>query len=310
MLYAQLDRSWYVDTTETRALEENLRAAMREAGEAAEAMAVEPPVRASLGVQANEPAERWLDRFVDALADGYVESCGAGDAALLTGVLQEWSRDQITLRNLAGLFEVFGWIVRAVASRNGAAADLVERELAEVVFGADRLRTILAQLSQSGPSQPLPPQVVVDGIAALLKLTDSDAVLLPVCECFQNVRSEPLREALVGYVSRWANGHESDLAKLLAGADPELSSAILRVVTHTASPQAMLVIERALYSTHPGVRSEALTHLSPSHAEKLATKIEKLTSDPDAGVRRDALRTIVKFKLVSSVPGLSRRTQD
>lgn len=306
---AQLDRSWHVDSIESRALAENVRSAVIQAGAAAESIALEPQVRASLGVQLNEPPERWTDRFVDAFADGYVESCRAGDSSRLAGLLREWSRDQVTLRNLGSLFDMFGWLTSAVAARRGSDRESAEREMADAVFGVERLKAILAQLAQEGAGQTLPSSTVVDGVKKLLRLTESDEALQIACECFQSVRSEPLRDALVDYVSRWANGRESDLAKVLAGADPELSSAILRLVARSAAPQAMLVIERALSSPHSGVRTEALQLMPSAYAEKLAPQIERLLGDPEAVVRREALRAILTHGIASAVPALHRRTQ-
>ena len=71
---AQLDRDWHDASLEGRAMRLNLSTQLRESGEAAAALALDPLQRATMGAQLNITDDRWLERFVDAFADGYVDA--------------------------------------------------------------------------------------------------------------------------------------------------------------------------------------------------------------------------------------------
>ena len=71
---AQLDRDWHDASLEGRAMRLNLSTQLRESGEAAAALALDPLQRATMGAQLNMTDDRWLERFVDAFADGYVDA--------------------------------------------------------------------------------------------------------------------------------------------------------------------------------------------------------------------------------------------
>jgi eukaryotic-like serine/threonine-protein kinase len=313
---ANIDKAWESDSVEAQALMENVTSALREAGESAMDLAIEAPIRATLGAQLADPTDRWNDRFVDAFAHGYVDAAGRGDLRLLSEVLEEWSRDQITLRSLVPIFEMFDGLCRSMGTRvSPSLRQLTNARIANIMFGPERLRAILQQLSQEGlardhAAEPASlPSAVVEGLGVVLSMCESNAVIAAACECYQNVRSEPLRKMLFEYLSRWAAGNETDLARILAGAEPDLALAILRVMAKSASTQALVVFEMALNSPHADVRLESITTMPATQPERVAPQVERVTADSDPRVRREALRLLVKFGATGAVPSITRRIQ-
>jgi predicted Ser/Thr protein kinase len=313
--HSQIDLDWEDGGLEGRAMERNLAGALREAGDAASEIAVDPLTRTTLGAQLVLTADKWRERYVDAFIDGYLDSSDRGDSSLLTDALREWATDQVALRNGGAAFELEGAILRAFTARLGdAPTRAIEPAISAVMFPAETLRAILAELTKAGRDveQALaapPSQAVIDGVARALELSPDDGLFAEACACYETLRFERVREAALAYVQRWARGHEADLGVMLPTVGAPLALEIVRLLASLKSTTAMTALEAAFKSPHIRVRIEALAHMPEAPAEMVRDELTKLLTDPAAAVRLEALRMVVKLNVVAAGPALVRQIQ-
>ncbi|HEY8075964.1 MAG TPA: serine/threonine-protein kinase, partial [Labilithrix sp.] len=144
---AQLDRDVAVDgSLEGRAMQMNLAAQLKESGEAAAALAIDPLTRATLGAQLNMSEEAWRERFVDAFADGYLEARPHPEVKLLHDALAEFREDQLKLHDHASFFALLEDLEKALAARAPDHAKLLADEVARIVVPPATLASILQEL--------------------------------------------------------------------------------------------------------------------------------------------------------------------
>lgn len=329
---------------EGRAMERNLTSELREAGEAA-GLAIDALTRASLDAQLAVPLEQWRERYIDAFVDGYLDAMRHGDVALMTSALTEWTADQIALRDYALAFETQAALRRAFAAHAEvrgaplpAPIEAIHRAITGAMFPPDALRAVLADLVALAPADPgadgappgdaagaeqqAPPSihpVVVEGITLALEAISDGALFAAACGCYGAVRSERLRESLLGYIRRFAAGREAEAAEILPRAQLPLGLALIEILADRKAPQALAALETGLASPHLEVRLAALSHLPdgsprvPGRApgggsgERVREEIQRLLEDARPEARLEALRAVGKLGLVVAGPALVRR---
>jgi hypothetical protein len=301
------------ETLEGKALERNLQGLLKDVGEAAAALAVDPLTKATLGAQVTLSAEKWRERFLDGFVEGYVDANRRGDVESLTSALQEWTRDQVSLHNHGPAFEMEQSLLAAFEARLGAEpVKNLERDMMAVMFPPDTLSAILAEVIRAGrdveQSLSLPPAMMT-GIARALEIYDDDSLMGTVCECYEVSRLEALRTACSGYIRRFAKGHEADLALTLPRATQPLALELVALLGSLRTPASLRALEAAFKSPHTRVRVEALTHMPDAPAEMVKTELGRLLEDPSPAVRMEALRMVAKLNVVAAGPILTRTTQ-
>ncbi|HSO37143.1 MAG TPA: serine/threonine-protein kinase [Labilithrix sp.] len=309
---AGLDRDWHDASLEGRAMRLNLATQLRESGEAAAALALDPLQRATMGAQLNISDDRWLERFVDAFADGYVDARAANDAEPLDDALREWTADELSLHDHREIFAVFDALRQALATRAPAEAQLLESAIARIMLPASTLAAILQAVEREGRDPALAKEVepaIVTGIERALANLGDASMLELACGCWGASRSEALRTILLAYVSQWARGNESRLGALLESAPADVGIMLVGLLSGLQTPPAAVALESARRNPHLAVRIEALTKVSSDREDEVRVEVRKMLDDPSAVARQDALALVAERGLIAAGPAIVLQIQ-
>jgi serine/threonine protein kinase len=307
---AQIDRDWHHASLEGRAMRLNLAAQLRQSGEAAAALALDPLQRATLGAQLKMSDDKWLERFVEAFADGFIDARAHGDSKLLEEAVREWTDDELQLHDHAQIFEMCKAVCTALAERVPAEAESLEREVLRLMLPSQTLASILAAFAKApvDAAQDVAPSVL-GGIEKALGAA-SDASLLEVaCACYGASRSEPLRALLLAYVTRWLAGNEARIGALFESVPAELGVRLVGLLAQQKTPAAALALESARKSPSLAVRIETLTTLAPDRDDEVRIEVRKMLDDVSAAMRMEALDLVAERGLVSAGPAVVLQIQ-
>ena len=309
---AQLDRDWHDASLEGRAMRLNLSNQLRESGEAAAALALDPLQRATMGAQLNITDDRWLERFVDAFADGYVEARINKDHAILEDALREWTADELSLHDHREIFEVFHALCGALALRVPNEARKAEHAMAKIMLPAATLSAILQAVEREGRDPQVAKEVdplVVSGIEkALVSIGDSSMMEL-ACGVYGATRSEALRTVLMAYIAQWARGNEARIGGVLEKAPVELGITLVNLLAGLQTPEATQALAAARNSPHLAVRIESLTKVSSDREDEVRIEVRKMLDDPSAAARQAALALVAERGLIAAGPAIVLQIQ-
>jgi hypothetical protein len=311
---AHLERDIDDGSLESNAMRVNLATQLKESGEAAASLAIDPLTRATLGAQLNMSEEAWRERFVDAFAEGWLEVRRFPDVRLLEDALREWTEDQLKLKNHAALFELSGALGRALAARAAdASGAALEQAVNGVVFTKDTVAAILQDLERDGRDVAQAgkeiPEVVVSGVERALAVLGDASMLELACGCVAAARSDALAKVILAYVKRWARGNEARLATVLETTSPDVGVAVIGVLAELGTPEAHGALEAAGRSPHLAVRIEALSVMPEDRHDHVRAEVRKLLDDPQSSVRTQALKLVAERALLAAGPALVLRIQ-
>jgi serine/threonine protein kinase len=318
--FSKIDKDFDDQSLEARAAEMNLAGALREAGEAAAAAAVDPMTKATLGAQALLGPDHVRERFLDAFVPAFLDARARGDLPRLLTALGEFGRDQVALHAADSVFELRGALVSAFRGRlEPAAQKEVELEVARALLPVETLRAILTDIAgerrAAEGERAMIPRSTVDGIAASLDLLASDAVLQLACSCLDATPSDELRGVLLAYVKTWARGQEAMLAGMIPHAGIDLAISIVEIFAELRTPGALAGIEAAFQSQHLEVKLAALSRMTEGEgdgratADRVRTEIGLLLEDPDVESRKRVLHLVAKMNVVAAGPPIARGIQ-
>jgi eukaryotic-like serine/threonine-protein kinase len=312
--FARIDKDWDDQSLESRAAEMNIASALREAGEAAAAHAVDPMTRATLGAQVTSSPLHFRECYVDAFVPAYVEAHRLGDVEQLVAALCEWTQDQVALHAPEQAFEMHQALAQGFAAQVDAeTARAIEHQIAALMFPLETLRIIMTDFasdrrSTDGTAAPVPASLIM-GLGRALELLASDAVFGLACECIDAGRSEPLRAVLWPYVEKWASGQEATIAQMLPRASEDTAIGFIQLLARQKTPAAFAGIEKALDNPSVRVRLAALAQFGESVGERAREEITKLLDSPNPVVRREVLSLIAQMNIVMAGPSLVRKIQ-
>jgi predicted Ser/Thr protein kinase len=306
---AQLDRDMDDVSLEERAMQKNLVAQLRESGEAAATLALDPLTKATLGAQLNLSEDKWRERFVDGFVEAYVDARARGDLALLEAPLREWTTDQLALNGHRAIFEMFEALADKLAQREPTARSAIAR----VMLPGPHIAAILRDLEKEGRDQTraakeIEPSIV-QGISKALELLGDGSMLGVACGCYDSFRSEALRDVLLAYIRRWVMGNEKELAGVIQSAGVDLGLLLVKLLGEISTPEAAEALDRACANPHLQVRIEALARMPADKEEHVRSEIEKMLANPAASVRTEALKLIAARELRAAGPALVFRAQ-
>ncbi len=313
---ARIDKDFDIQSNEEQALELNLAARLKDAGEAASQLALDPATKATLGAQLGLTQERWLEAFLDAFVPALLDAKRRGDVALIERALKEWVDDQMSLFAAESVFELHGKLTAALRVHlDERDAHQVELETARVMFPIEVLRSVMSDISQerrvgfAGPRAPGAKKDLVLGLGRALELLSSDAVFSLACECLDSARSEELREVIEPYLRRWAPGKEGQLATTLARSGAELGRFIVALMMELGTREAIQGIESAYSNPNVEVRLTAMAALGESAGDRAREEIGALLDGPDVAMRLRTLELVGHLNVVAAGPILGRRIQ-
>ncbi|MDB5214695.1 MAG: Protein kinase [Myxococcaceae bacterium] len=309
---AQLDRDWHDASLEGRAMRLNLSNQLRESGEAAAALALDPLQRATMGAQLNLTEERWLERFVDAFADGYVDARINKDHALLEDALREWTADELSLHDHREIFQVFHALCGALALRVPNEARKAEHAMAQIMLPAATLSAILQAVEREGRDVQVAKEIdasVITGIEKALVSIGDASMLELACGVHGTTRSDALRTVLSTYIAQWARGSEARIGAVLETAPIELGIMLVNLLAGLGTPEATQALASARNSPHLAVRIESLTKVSSDKEDEVRIEVRKMLDDPSASARQAALALVAERNLIAAGPAIVLQIQ-
>jgi eukaryotic-like serine/threonine-protein kinase len=311
---ARIDKDWLEGSLEAQALGMNLSQGLREAANAANALSLDPVTRAALAAQLSLSSDQWTKRYVDVLAQAWMESQRGGDGALVANALREWTRDHVQLHNSPAVFAMFEAVAASLAQLDPKRAKEHESALILAMLPPETLAALIAQLVERGTRLAAAREIAeIDpttaaGLGRALEHLQSDAVFPAAFACLDASRGTAIGPALLAYVKRWAAGHEAEIGERLQTAQPELGVELVRALAALRDPVAQRALNRAFRSPHAELRLEALGHL-PEGADAFTEELQRMLDDRAPEVRTKTLGALRSLKAKSIGPALARRIQ-
>ena len=310
---AELDRDWHDASLEGRAMRLNLATQLRESGEAAAALALDPLQRATMGAQLNITDDRWLERFVDAFADGFVDAKAREEKPTLDDALREWTADEISLHDFREIFEMLAALRAAMAQRAPSIRHELETALTQIMLPGATLATVLTEMEREAKDPAITKNIeptVVTGIEqALVALGDASMFELAATG-YAATRSEALRAVLLAYVTHYIRGNEARAGVLFDTAAADLGITLVNLLASIGSPAAMAALEGARRSPSLAVRIEALTKVAIDREDDVRVEVRKMLDDPSAAARQDALHLVADRGLIAAGPAIVLQIKD
>ncbi len=293
-------------------------AALRAARRAASALALDPVAQRALGTQLVLGPDRWSERFVEIVADAFLNAKRYQDVALVTEPMAASARDLILARRFDMLFAMHDAVEKALdalAPRQQGGA--LATELARGMFPPDTVRLLLREATRvvmtgtpGAAAQPAPVDLdlVAQRLAPVLHKLGSDT--LPVAmEVVGHIGHEPLRRALLGYFERTLPGHEEGVVDALMTLDLDVTRPILKMFAASRTQGALGALKRLSGCANAALRCEAIAHLAAS-PEQIRDELLSLAEAAPPEVRVAALRTLAHHQVRAAGPLLVRRVQD
>ena len=295
-------------------------AALKAARSAAAVLGLDPVAKKALGAQLSMNAERWSERFVDVLADAFVDARRRGDVTLITEPLDASVRDMLLAHRFEVIFSMHDALTKAIdAAMPPSDSPTLRAELTQGMFTPETLRMIvreatrfqLGQAALTSPSSQLRP-IDVDALAlglgpVMMELGASH--LEAVMDIVGGVTHDGLRRVLFGYLESALPGREGLVVDRLMTLDVETARPILKILAAIKSQSAIDALRRLAGCVNANLRCEAIAHLSQS-PEQLRDELTQLCDNPQPEVRSAALRTLAFHQVRSAGPVLVRRVQD
>ncbi|WP_437677994.1 protein kinase domain-containing protein [Sorangium sp. So ce131] len=293
-------------------------AALRAARRAASALALDPVAQRALGTQLVLSPDRWSERFVEVVADAFLNAKRYQDVELVTEPMAASARDLILARRFDVLFAMHDAVEKALdalAPRQQGGA--LATEFARGMFPPDTMRLLLREATRvlvtgtpGAAAQPAP--VDLDLLAQRLApiLHKLGAEYLPVAmEIVGHVGHETLRRALFGYLERTLPGHEEGVVDALMTLDLDVARPILKMFATSRTQGALDALKRLSGCANAALRCEAIAHLAQS-PEQIRDELLSLAEAAPPEVRVAALRTLAHHQVRAAGPLLVRRVQD
>ncbi|AUX39780.1 uncharacterized protein SOCE26_011750 [Sorangium cellulosum] len=293
-------------------------AALKAARRAASALALDPVAQRALGTQLVLSPDRWSERFVEVVADAFLNAKRYQDVELVTEPMAASARDLILARRFDMLFAMHDAVEKALdalAPRQQGGA--LATEFARGMFPPDTMRLLLREATRvlvtgtpGAAAQPAP--VDLDLLAQRLTpiLHKLGAEYLPVAmEIVGHVGHETLRRALFGYLERTLPGHEEGVVDALMTLDLDIARPILKMFATSRTQGALDALKRLSGCANAALRCEAVAHLAQSH-EQIRDELLSLAEAAPPEVRVAALRTLAHHQVRAAGPLLVRRVQD
>ncbi|WP_437999547.1 protein kinase [Sorangium sp. So ce185] len=293
-------------------------AALRAARRAASALALDPVAQRALGTQLVLSPDRWSERFVEIVADAFLNAKRYQDVELVTEPMAASARDLILARRfdvLFGMHDALEKALDALAPRQQGGA--LATELARGMFPPDTMRLLLREATRvvapgapgaAAPPAPVDLDLVAQRLAPILHKLGSET--LPVAmEVVGHVGHEPLRRALLGHLERTLPGHEEGVVDALMTLDLDVARPILKMFAASRTQGATGALKRLSGCANAALRCEAIAHLATS-PEQIRDELLSLAESAPPEVRVAALRTLAHHQVRAAGPLLVRRVQD
>jgi serine/threonine protein kinase len=263
-------------------------------------MSLDDVVRTVLSRQLELPREKWSERYVDALVEGYLDAAAQRDAPLVLASLRRSASDLVVAGRLGVIVAMHDALVERLAHRvSGEDLARLSAALTNALFGAEALELVIERL-----------KVEASEVAAFAPVMAKlwAAELPTVLGALPTVAAGALRDLLHRFVERVLPGHEMEVATALSGVDPELSYALIGVLGRAGTPEAKRALAQLAASEDVTVRIEAKVALTSS-AEQVHGELLSMLENASALMRMAAQRAIARHALKQAWPTIARQVR-
>jgi serine/threonine protein kinase len=260
--------------------------------------ALDDQMRNGIAPQLDMSREKWAERYVDALVEGYLDAAQNRDAPLVLASLRKSTADLAVANRVGVAVQLQAALVERIRQRVQAPENQSKLALALVnaMFGGETLELVLKRLRDETAS--IEPFLRVLGA---LSPNELPTVLGNLRDC--NVPQ--LRQLLAAYVEKHLPGREAEVASAVPGSEIDNGSLLLQLLARANSPGARQALGQLAQHEDPNVRVEARVLVSSSQ-EAAQTELIALLENPAPLVRLAALRVILRYGVRNAWPTVVR----
>ncbi|MFO0546957.1 MAG: protein kinase [Polyangiaceae bacterium] len=292
---------------------------------AAKVLAIDAIAKKAVASQLETSPERWSERFVEVLADAFIDTVSRKDVQLIAEPLDASARDLVLSRRFDVLFPMYDALRRTVeqvlSQRRifGVDPRTAPAQLTGAMFGPETVRLLLVEAIRSNQQQILQGPGTTSGPAADLEwiaqrlgpiLNDLGADYVnPIVSVLDQVQHERLRGVLFQFLQRTMAGRENEIAERIPNVSIETARPLLRLLAGIQTPGGREALKRLASMNNPTVRCEATACLAQSQ-EQLKDDLQKLAEAPQLELRQAAIRAMAYHQVRAAGPLLVKRVQD
>jgi hypothetical protein len=285
-----------VDRIEARAMVVSTDKSALAGGRAASPFSLEPHVRDVFIQRLALDAAAWSERYVDALADGYIDAAVNRDAPLVLASLRRSSADLVVAGRLGIVVQLHDAIVVRLGERlQGQNHARLASALTNALFGAETLDLILKSI-HAHPESLAVFEPILDSI--------NPAELPRVLVAFRFEPPRPVQAALLRFIARAMRGQEPQIAATAIGLSPDAVNALLTLLARANTAEARQALQLVAASSEDiNVKLEAKVL---SEGEAATNEIAALCESAVAMTRLAALRTLARYRMKNGWPAVAR----
>jgi eukaryotic-like serine/threonine-protein kinase len=263
-------------------------------------MGLDDVVRAVFSSQLEVPSEKWSERYVDALVEGYLDAATNRDAPLVLASLRKSAADLVVAGRLKLVLAMHDALAARLALRvKGEDYQRLSVALTNALFGAETLELSLQRLQAEPGLVPLFEPVLKTLWAAELPTALGVLASAP---------PGPLRDALARFVERVLPGHEAEIVQSLAGMDSNMAVGLVALLGRAGTPEAKRALAQLAASDDATLRIEAKVLLASS-ADQVQGELMQLLESGSALVRMAAQRAVTRHALKQAWPAIARQVR-
>ncbi len=300
--------------------------ALQVAKAAGQVLALDPVAKKAIGAQLETSPERWSERFVDVVADAFIDTAKRKDVQLVAEPLDASARDLVLARRFDVLFPMWEAVRRsleaAVRAQRHPGVDLraVGPLLTRSMFGPDTLKLLLVEAIRSnqqailggGAGAASGPQVDLDLLAKQLAVVLTELGhehVAAVVGVLDQVQHEGLRQVLFAFLQRTMAGREHEIADKIPQMSIDTARPLLRLLAAIRTQGGWEALKKLAASGNATLRCESVAYLAQT-PEQLKDELSRLAEAPQPELRQAALRTMAFHQVRAAGPLLVRRVQD
>jgi hypothetical protein len=257
---------------------------------------LEPHVREVFVQRLALDAAAWSERYVDALADGYIDAAVNRDAPLVLASLRRSSADLVVAGRLAVVVRLHDAIVLRLGERlQGQNHARLSSALTNALFGAETLDLVLKNLHAHPESL-----AVFEPILDLINPIELPRILA----AFRSEPPRPVQIALLRFIARAMRGQEAQIAAASIGLSPDAVNAVLSLLARANTQegrQALQLVAASSEDINVKVEAKVLTE-----GEAATNEIAAMCEHAQAINRLAALRALGRYRLKNGWAAVAR----
>lgn len=263
-------------------------------------MGLEEMARTMYETQLELPRDRWRERYVEAVVEGYVDAARNRDAHILLNGLRRSAATLIGAAQLGHVVRLHGDLLEQISSRvTGNDIARLSSALTSALFGGDTLELVLAHL-RSHPDET----AAFAPVLAVLPATE----LATVLGALRAGAPEALRRELVGFVGLVLPGREQQIAEAAAVADSETGVRLVQLLAQANTAEAKRALDSLIQTDDVALQIETKIVSSPT-PEAAFAEVGKMLENASALIRLTALRAVVRHGMKNVYPAVARQVR-